>query len=380
MKQNNKMLFKRVTAMMLAVILLFSSTNALNVFAGVSPTIHKDQVTPSKGEANPAGASGGDTSVGYDYNVKSFADTSSYINSRAYLITLQKVQNTARGNATFAAAYQADKTLTQVAYSTADQYLSSYPGCFSSAQITSDGIHNYALVGVKESNGVTGASALPSSSVVYATANGYMTSGTFAHTYIRSKSAMGSVNSSWKPTDLTRSTIFGNETLRTKFLDGKLTLAEAKGAMNGNMSTAIDNVIKPLADSGNLTSAMNGDWTKEKSGEISMYKFYLLDYLLAINNMCGNAYDELITDYLSTLNCDGYGSFIVPMIATCQIYRVNDSTYACSTLPDMLGMAGDGNYVEIPGSLDGSITPATGGSTNNLDSGTQTQWSRKFLK
>ena len=94
-----------------------------------------------------------------------------------------------------------------------------------------------------------------------------------------------------------------------------------------------------LVDSRKLTAVTNSDETTEMSGDTVMYKFYLLDYLLAINNMCGNAYDLLIAEYLTTLNSDGFGSFVVPMIAVCQIYRVNDSTYACSTLLDMLGMA-----------------------------------------
>lgn len=378
MRQKRKRILKQLVALTLAIVLFNSNISILEVLAG-KPANHVGSVTQPQGNANPAGASGGETKVGYDFNVKSFADTSQCINSRAYLITIQKIENTARGNARFEAAYRADNTLTQVAFSAADQYLSNYPGCFSTSQITSDGIHNYALVGVKDNNGVTGPSALPSSSVVYASANGNMSSGTFAHCYIKSKSAMGSVNSSWKPTDLTRSTLFGNEELRTKFLDGRLTLSEAKGAISGNMSAAIENVIKPLADSGNLTAAMNGDWTTEMSGDTAMYKFYLLDYLLAINNMCGNAYDSLIAEYLTTLNSDGFGSFVVPMIAVCQIYRVNDSTYACSTLPDMLGMANNGSYVEIPGSVDGSISPAEGGSSNNLDNSTQMRWSQNLM-
>ena len=378
MRQKRKRILKQLVALTLAIVLFNSNISILEVLAG-KPANHVGSVTQPQGNANPAGASGGETKVGYDFNVKSFADTSQCINSRAYLITIQKIENTARGNARFEAAYRADNTLTQVAFSAADQYLSNYPGCFSTSQITSDGIHNYALVGVKDNNGVTGPSALPSSSVVYASANGNMSSGTFAHCYIKSKSAMGSVNSSWKPTDLTRSTLFGNEELRTKFLDGRLTLSEAKGAISGNMSAAIENVIKPLADSGNLTAAMNGDWTTEMSGDTAMYKFYLLDYLLAINNMCGNSYDSLIAEYLTTLNSDGFGSFVVPMIAVCQIYRVNDSTYACSTLPDMLGMANNGSYVEIPGSVDGSISPAEGGSSNNLDNSTQMRWSQNLM-
>lgn len=153
------------------------------------------------------------------------------------------------------------------------------------------------------------------------------------------------------------------------FLDGQLTIGDIRPLINtGNMSAAIENVIKPLADSGHLPAAMNGDWTKEKLNGSSMYKFYLLDYLLAINEMCGSAYDSLINEYLATLNCDGFESFVVPMIAVCQIYRVNDSTYACSTLPDMLGVANNCNYVEIPNSLNGSVGYTTSNPENSSSS------------
>lgn len=136
-----------------------------------------------------------------------------------------------------------------------------------------------------------------------------MSSDNFQHVYIRSTPKMGSVSSSSKPTDLTRSSLLANEALYTKFHDGQLTIGDIKPLINtGNMSAAIENVIKPLADSGHLTAAMNGDWTKEKLNGNSMYKFYLLDYLLAINEMCGSAYDSLINEYLATLNCDGFES------------------------------------------------------------------------
>ena len=102
--------------------------------------------------------------------------------------------------------------------------------------------------------------------------------------------------------NLTRSSLLANEALYTKSLDSQLTIGDIKPLINtGNMSAAIENVIKPLADSGHLTAAMNGDWTKEKLNGNSMYKFYLLDYLLAINEMCGSAYDSLINEYLATL-------------------------------------------------------------------------------
>ena len=165
MRQKRKRILKQLVALTLAIVLFNSNISILEVLAG-KPANHVGSVTQPQGNANPAGASGGETKVGYDFNVKSFADTSQCINSRAYLITIQKIENTARGNARFEAAYRADNTLTQVAFSAADQYLSNYPGCFSTSQITSDGIHNYALVGVKDNNGVTGPSALPSSSVV----------------------------------------------------------------------------------------------------------------------------------------------------------------------------------------------------------------------
>ena len=86
---------------MLIVLLIASNASVLEVLADINPSNRVSSVTRPDGDANPAGASGGETKVGYDFNVKSFADTSQCINSRAYLITIQKIENTARGNARF---------------------------------------------------------------------------------------------------------------------------------------------------------------------------------------------------------------------------------------------------------------------------------------
>ena len=382
MKQRNKKFLQRIMALMLSIVLASSSINALAFNSDGATSV--GSVTNKTGDANPAGASGNGTGASYDFDIKSFADTSQCISSRAYLITIQKLENHALLSDKLSPEYTSAKAsigedLTQVAFSSAYEYLTKYPACFSSATLLSSGLTSYALVGVKDNNGITGTAALPGGTIKYNAANGYMSSDNFQHVYIRSTPKMGSVSSSWKPTDLTRSSLLANEALYTKFLDGQLTIGDIKPLINtGNMSAAIENVIKPLADSGHLTAAMNGDWTKEKLNGNSMYKFYLLDYLLAINEMCGSAYDSLINEYLATLNCDGFESFVVPMIAVCQIYRVNDSTYACSTLPDMLGIANNGSYVEIPNSLNGSVGYTTS-NPENSSSSAQMEWSHKLM-
>ena len=382
MKQRNKKFLQRIMALMLSVVLASSSINALAFNSDGATSV--DSVTQGRDPAQSGNASGNGTGASYDFDIKSFADTSQCISSRAYLITIQKLENHALLSDKLSPEYTSAKAsigedLTQVAFSSAYEYLTKYPACFSSATLLSSGLTSYALVGVKDNNGITGTAALPGGTIKYNAANGYMSSDNFQHVYIRSTPKMGSVSSSWKPTDLTRSTLLANEALYTKFLDGQLTIGDIKPLINtGNMSAAIENVIKPLADSGHLTAAMNGDWTKEKLNGNSMYKFYLLDYLLAINEMCGSAYDSLINEYLATLNCDGFESFVVPMIAVCQIYRVNDSTYACSTLPDMLGVANNGSYVEIPNSLNGSVGYTTS-NPENASSSAQMDWSHKLM-
>lgn len=379
MKYRNSKIWQRIVALLLTVILVSTSTSVLEVFAEMDkePQNKKENITQPTGEAVPAGASG--NSVGGSNGVKAteLGDMSGYINSRAYLLTLVKVPNTAGLTSGFEAALKADNTLTQVAYSTADQYLSTYPECFSAADIKTIGITDYALVVTKDNNDVT--SEPPSSTIHYASMDKSYTDASFSHVYVHTSDSLGNVNSSWKPTDLTRTAILGNTERMTAFLRGEMTLAEAKSCITGDMSAAIKNVIKPLADSGNLTAAMNGDWTKEEVNGTSMYKFYLLDYLLAINNMCGDAYDELIEYYLQTLNCDGADSFGVPMIAACMVYRINKSTYLCSTLPDMLGIVYSGTAVSVDGDVNGNHVSAEGGSSNNSTASIQTQWSNRLM-
>ena len=270
MKQRNKKFLQRIVTLMLSIVLVSSSVNVLAAFD--SSGVHKeDSVTQGRDPAQSGNASGNGTGASYDFDIKSFADTSQCISSRAYLITIQKLENHALLSDKLSPEYTSAKAsigedLTQVAFSSAYEYLTKYPACFSSATLLSSGLTSYALVGVKDNNGITGTAALPGGTIKYNAANGYMSSDNFQHVYIRSTPKMGSVSSSWKPTDLTRSSLLANEALYTKFLDGQLTIGDVKPLINtGNMSAAIENVIKPLADSGHLTAAMNGDWTKEHS-------------------------------------------------------------------------------------------------------------------
>lgn len=271
MRQYKKYI-QRIIALMLVVVLISSSGNILNVFALETGSMTQvDKVTQPDDVANGGSSAGNGTGASYDFDIKSFADTSQCISSRAYLITIQKLENHALLSDKLSPEYTSAKAsigedLTQVAFSSAYEYLTKYPACFSSATLLSSGLTSYALVGVKDNNGITGTAALPGGTIKYNAANGYMSSDNFQHVYIRSTPKMGSVSSSWKPTDLTRSSLLANEALYTKFLDGQLTIGDIKPLINtGNMSTAIENVIKPLADSGHLTAAMNGDWTKEHS-------------------------------------------------------------------------------------------------------------------
>lgn len=57
-------------ALMLSVVLASSSINALAFNSDGATSV--DSVTQGQGNANPAGASGGETKVGYDFNVKFF--------------------------------------------------------------------------------------------------------------------------------------------------------------------------------------------------------------------------------------------------------------------------------------------------------------------
>ena len=66
MKQRNKKFLQRIMTLMLSIILVSSSVNVLAAFD--SSGVHKeDSVTQPQGNANPAGASGGETKVGYDF-------------------------------------------------------------------------------------------------------------------------------------------------------------------------------------------------------------------------------------------------------------------------------------------------------------------------
>ena len=160
MKQKNGIVLKRLTAMLLAVILLCSSTNVIQVLAGINPGQQYDAIT--KGDkANGGSSAGNGTGASYDFGIKSFADTSQCISSRAYLITIQKLENHALLSDKLSPEYTSAKAsigedLTQVAFSSAYEHLTKYPACFSSATLLSSGLTSYALVGVKDNNGITG--------------------------------------------------------------------------------------------------------------------------------------------------------------------------------------------------------------------------------
>lgn len=95
MKQRNKKFLQRLIALLLTVVLIGSNSSLLEVFArstdgNMTPV---GSVTESKGEANGGSSAGNGTGASYDFDIKSFADTSQCISSRAYLITIQKLEN-----------------------------------------------------------------------------------------------------------------------------------------------------------------------------------------------------------------------------------------------------------------------------------------------
>ena len=144
MKQRNKKFLQRLIALLLTVVLISSSTSISEVFAKPTGdnTHPVDSVTPSRGEANGGSSAGNGTGASYDFDIKSFADTSQCISSRAYLITIQKLENHALLSDKLSPEYTSAKAsigedLTQVAFSSAYEYLTKYPACFSSVALTS---------------------------------------------------------------------------------------------------------------------------------------------------------------------------------------------------------------------------------------------------
>lgn len=160
MKSKRKRILKQLIALSLAIVLVSLNTAVLEVLAG-KPTNHVDSVTPGQNPAQSGNAAGNGTGASYDFDIKSFADTSQCISSRAYLITIQKLENHALLSDKLSPEYTSAKAsigedLTQVAFSSAYEYLTKYPACFSSATLLSSGLTSYALVGVKDNNGITG--------------------------------------------------------------------------------------------------------------------------------------------------------------------------------------------------------------------------------
>lgn len=92
MKSKNKRILKQLVALILAIVLVSSNMTILEVFA-IDPTNKVDKVTNKGGEANAGSSAGNGTGASYDFDIKSFADTSQCISSRAYLITIQKLEN-----------------------------------------------------------------------------------------------------------------------------------------------------------------------------------------------------------------------------------------------------------------------------------------------
>jgi len=127
-------------ALMLSVVLASSSINALAFNSDGATSV--DSVTQGRDPAQSGNASGNGTGASYDFDIKSFADTSQCISSRAYLITIQKLENHALLSDKLSPEYTSAKAsigedLTQVAFSSAYEYLTKYPACFSSAALTS---------------------------------------------------------------------------------------------------------------------------------------------------------------------------------------------------------------------------------------------------
>lgn len=93
MKQHKKYI-QRIIALILAVVLISSNGNILNVFALETGSMTQvDKVTQGQDPAQSGNAAGNGTGASYDFDIKSFADTSQCISSRAYLITIQKLEN-----------------------------------------------------------------------------------------------------------------------------------------------------------------------------------------------------------------------------------------------------------------------------------------------
>lgn len=95
MKQRNKKFLQRLIALLLTVVLIGSNSSLLEVFA--RPTdgnmTHVGSVTQGQDPAQSGNAAGNGTGASYDFDIKSFADTSQCISSRAYLVTIQKLEN-----------------------------------------------------------------------------------------------------------------------------------------------------------------------------------------------------------------------------------------------------------------------------------------------
>ena len=78
-------------ALMLSIVLASSSINALAFNSDGATSV--GSVTPGQNPAQSGNAAGNGTGASYDFDIKSFADTSQCISSRAYLITIQKLEN-----------------------------------------------------------------------------------------------------------------------------------------------------------------------------------------------------------------------------------------------------------------------------------------------
>ena len=140
MKQRNKKFLQRIMTLMLSIVLVSSSVNVLAAFD--SSGVHKEDSITQTDKAIGGCSAGNGTGASYDFDIKSFADTSQCISSRAYLITIQKLENHALLSDKLSPEYTSAKAsigedLTQVAFSSAYEYLTKYPACFSSAALTS---------------------------------------------------------------------------------------------------------------------------------------------------------------------------------------------------------------------------------------------------
>lgn len=95
MKQRNKKFLQRLIALLLTVVLIGSNSSLLEVFArptdgNMTPV---GSVTQPDDVANGGSSAGNGTGASYDFDIKSFADTSQRISSHAYLITIQRLEN-----------------------------------------------------------------------------------------------------------------------------------------------------------------------------------------------------------------------------------------------------------------------------------------------